>query len=373
MKKLILIALTLLVSLSAYPQANQATQEAANNVVKNNPLTSGRVYSALNAITKGKPNYIGAFLASGTDTYTVSIAMVTAYTTHLSLDVRFPNTNTGASTIDITSLGAIPLVKNVSTALVAGDLQAGKYYRLYYDGTNFQVSGIGFSLSNGSGTTASGNGVNWGGAVTTPTTLTMGSNALLISGDNTVGISADIVEFSTNTGAGATYFSLGNQSFTLDDQVGNIFNITADASGLMLKSPASGNFNMLFGSSGIVVTDNRGTKEGIEYAAANYVTQDRSLTDRGYVLGAKTYTGTQTFAGTSFPTAPTLSDGVKWVFNPNSSTAGINVGAQSGAVSTPANGDIWYNSSANTLTARINGANVDLGAGGGGSGTVTSV
>lgn len=40
--------------------------------------------------------------------------------------------------------------------------------------------------------------------------------------------------------------------------------------------------------------DSLAAKRGIEYSAAGYVTGDRSLTDRGYVLGAKTYTGIQT-------------------------------------------------------------------------------
>jgi hypothetical protein len=62
-------------------------------------------------------------------------------------------------------------------------------------------------------------------------------------------------------------------------------------------------------------------------------------------------------------------DGVKQTFNPNGTNAGLNVGSQAGDPSTPANGDLWYDSTANELTARINGANVALGAGGGG-GTV---
>lgn len=40
--------------------------------------------------------------------------------------------------------------------------------------------------------------------------------------------------------------------------------------------------------------DSLASKRGLEYSAAGYVTGDRSLTDRGYVLGAKTYTGIQT-------------------------------------------------------------------------------
>jgi len=47
-------------------------------------------------------------------------------------------------------------------------------------------------------------------------------------------------------------------------------------------------------------------------------------------------------------------------------TAGLNVGAIAGNPTTQVDGDIWYNSSSNTMFGRVNGANVDLGAAGGG-------
>ena len=62
----------------------------------------------------------------------------------------------------------------------------------------------------------------------------------------------------------------------------------------------------------------------------------------------------------------TFPAGVKQTFAPDSTTAGFNVGSVAGDPSTPANGDLWYDSTANELTARINGASVALGAGGGG-------
>lgn len=84
-----------------------------------------------------------------------------------------------------------------------------------------------------------------------------------------------------------------------------------------------------------------------------------------------TLNATQTFQsktlGTSTAVTASISwgDGVKQTFNPDGTNAGINVGSQAGDPSGPANGDIWYNSSGNTLRARINGATVSLGAGGG--------
>lgn len=56
----------------------------------------------------------------------------------------------------------------------------------------------------------------------------------------------------------------------------------------------------------------------------------------------------------------TLPDGVRQTFNPNGTNAGLNVGSQAGDPGSPSNGDLWYDSTANELTARINGANVAL-------------
>lgn len=68
----------------------------------------------------------------------------------------------------------------------------------------------------------------------------------------------------------------------------------------------------------------------------------------------------------------TYPEGTTVVFNPSSTLSGLNVGAIAGDPSAPVNGDIWYDSTANELTARINGANVALGSGGG-SGTAAGL
>jgi hypothetical protein len=51
-------------------------------------------------------------------------------------------TNTGASTINISGLGAKSLTKGGATALASGDLLIDAVYKIVYDGTQFQVSGI---------------------------------------------------------------------------------------------------------------------------------------------------------------------------------------------------------------------------------------
>lgn len=55
--------------------------------------------------------------------------------------------------------------------------------------------------------------------------------------------------------------------------------------------------------------------------------------------------------------------GVKQTFAPNATNAGLNVGSQAGNPSSLANGDLYYDSTANQLKARINGSTVSLGTG----------
>lgn len=69
---------------------------------------------------------------------------VTSYVAGLRLSVKIANTNTGASTINVSSLGTknIKIYKNGALAdPAAGDLAANDVVDLTYDGTQFQVDG----------------------------------------------------------------------------------------------------------------------------------------------------------------------------------------------------------------------------------------
>jgi len=81
--------------------------------------------------------------ASGTDTYTVSISGVTAYTDGDAYLVRFTNGNTGSSTLNINSLGAKTLYRNNDGALIGGDIVAGGEMLCVYNasGNYFQTIG----------------------------------------------------------------------------------------------------------------------------------------------------------------------------------------------------------------------------------------
>lgn len=75
---------------------------------------------------------------SGTNTITASVPVsLSAYATGQKFSFSPANTNTGAVTINIASLGAKAITKHGTTALVEGDLLAGAMYTIAYDGTRF--------------------------------------------------------------------------------------------------------------------------------------------------------------------------------------------------------------------------------------------
>ena len=88
-----------------------------------------------------------AYTASGTDTYTATPSpAITAYASGQIFAIKFTNANTGASTINLNSLGAQAIRKNGTTALASGDIAAGQLHLLAYDGTNFQIIGPVYNL-----------------------------------------------------------------------------------------------------------------------------------------------------------------------------------------------------------------------------------
>jgi hypothetical protein len=86
---------------------------------------------------------IPAATAAGTDTYTATMTpTVTSYVAGASYLIKFTNANTTVATLNLDGVGAISLVKDVSTPLNAGDIAAGKEILVVYDGTNFQTIGL---------------------------------------------------------------------------------------------------------------------------------------------------------------------------------------------------------------------------------------
>lgn len=81
--------------------------------------------------------------ASGTNSYTVTINGITAYTDGLTVRVKIGNASTGASSLNINGLGAKTILDSLGNAITSGGLKAGLPYQLCYNGTNFIVLGKG--------------------------------------------------------------------------------------------------------------------------------------------------------------------------------------------------------------------------------------
>ena len=78
-------------------------------------------------------------MASGTNTYTATLSPAPAsYTTGFITTIMFANANTGASTLNLNSLGATTIQLNGS-ALTTGQIVANSTIQLVYDGTYFQI------------------------------------------------------------------------------------------------------------------------------------------------------------------------------------------------------------------------------------------
>ena len=82
-------------------------------------------------------------VASGTDTYTVTVTGPTTYTDGDAYLIRFTNGNTTTSTLNINSIGDIPLYRNNDGPVVAGDISAGAEMLCVYNSTSniFQCIG----------------------------------------------------------------------------------------------------------------------------------------------------------------------------------------------------------------------------------------
>lgn len=185
------------------------------------------------------------------------------------------------------------------------------------------------------GLTRTVNDVEFGGTVTSNKTFTTGtttggvtttfnatnataggtSNSYVFNGQGGSFQGATIQIFSANNVPTRPFVQFSNNAQTLKFESGDVGS-TANAS--------------------VVFTDGLASKKGLQYAASGYETTDLTLTSRGYVLGAKTYTGKQTFA-------------------PTATVAGLNTGSLVGNPSAPVNGDSWYNSSDNNQMFYING------------------
>jgi hypothetical protein len=145
-----------------------------------------------------------------------------AWMVGISFNINVANTNTGATTLNLNSFGAVNLINTTGVALTPGEISAGSVITVVYDGSNFQLVG----------------GANWlnsphftGEPTITDASTSSESSLTISSVNNNVGANIKLI------GNGSTtpnkyirvlngVFSLVNSAYTEQilqiDDVGNI-------------------------------------------------------------------------------------------------------------------------------------------------------
>lgn len=113
------------------PMGNYAHINVADAVARTMYASAGQVQdSAFTYLTS----------PSGTNTVTATAALgMSAYVTGQRFFLIASGTNTGATTLNINSIGAKNITKNGTTALSAGDIQSSAVVQMVYDGIQFQL------------------------------------------------------------------------------------------------------------------------------------------------------------------------------------------------------------------------------------------
>lgn len=99
-------------------------------------------------LTNSFAGYLGAILVTGVDGGAANAYTLTPETALPSYSARmlavfYPiATNTGAATLNISGLGAKPIVSVGGAPLAAGDLATGRFYSAFYDGTKFRLDSV---------------------------------------------------------------------------------------------------------------------------------------------------------------------------------------------------------------------------------------
>jgi len=145
-------------------------------------------YTVSGALQNSTPQYLTS--VSGTNTILASLTpALTAYAAGQKFHFVAVGANTGATTININSLGAIAITKQGSVALVGGEIVAGAAYILINDGTHFQLSG-GVGSNSGVNSLTQSTGVNvlagTGQVLVGPITIPSGQQFTIASGARAV-------------------------------------------------------------------------------------------------------------------------------------------------------------------------------------------
>lgn len=124
----------------------------------NDVQISGYPVDNVSSISTGSASEYAVTTGSANTYILTPSPAIVAYATGATFKIKVNATNTGPTTINISSLGAKSVVINGSTALTGGELLTGVIYIIVYDGTNFQL--IGGIYPNTSGYVYTSNGTS---------------------------------------------------------------------------------------------------------------------------------------------------------------------------------------------------------------------
>ena len=132
---------------------------------------------------------------------------ITSYVTGQKFSFKAINNSTGASTINVNSLGTKSLVKNGSVAINNGDIVSGQIYEVQYDGTNFQLLAGNYPQIKFGGTGADGALAITSGA----TNIDLGSAQVVVKNYTSISITGTGSLTFTNPHANGTIVVLKSQ------------------------------------------------------------------------------------------------------------------------------------------------------------------
>lgn len=164
------IATALTGSLSADGQTNPtgALTMAGFNHTNVGNATLRTHYLAAGQFQDSTAQYLTGISGTNVITATAGLGM-SAYVTGQVFRFIASGANTGATTLNINSIGAIAITKNGTVALASGDILAGSITTVVYDGTQFQLNSSVAVLSSNNTWTGTNTFV---GALTIPTGTT---------------------------------------------------------------------------------------------------------------------------------------------------------------------------------------------------------
>ena len=195
---------------------------------------------------------------SGTNTVTATASLgMSSYVTGQRFFFVASGTNTGATTLNINSIGAKNITKNGTTALSAGDIQSGAVVQVVYDGTEFQL--LNPYLNVNTLVTSWGGGTTGLKTYTTPTkavTISFASPAVFTVASGDLPANTTQIELFT-TGTLPTGLST-NTTYYVVNASGTTFNVSLTSGGAAINTTATGSGTHTFGligSTGNLVLD----------------------------------------------------------------------------------------------------------------------